>query len=70
MNDGPGEEPDEIDGLVEEVWDGRGSWLGGGVVVAFSPDEDGDVVLTLPPHAVLGTRVADGWLDLAVPLLT
>ena len=67
MTDTPDEEADDIPEMIEEVWDGEGLWLGGGVVVARSPTPDGDVILTLPPHAFMGTR-NDGWQDVAMPL--
>ena len=57
----------DIPEMIEEVWDGKGSWLGRAVEVARSPSPDGDVILTLPPHAFLGVR-GDGSKDVAIPL--
>jgi hypothetical protein len=57
---------DDIPDMIEEIWDGEGSWVGR-VEVDRSPTLDGDVILTLPPHAFLGVH-GDGRKDVAMPL--
>ena len=57
---------DDIPDMIEEVWDGEGSWVGR-VEVARSPTLDGDVILTLPPHAFMSVH-RDGRKDVAIPL--
>ena len=69
MADDLGELNDEdIPAMVEEVWDGRRSWYAGDVEVARSMTPDGDAILTVPPMAITGTRISDGWVDVVVPL--
>ena len=58
---------DDIPDMIKEVWDGEGSWLGRGVEVARSPTLDGDVILTLPPHAFIGVH-RDGRQDVVISL--
>ena len=67
MTDTPDEEADDIPGMIEEVWDGEGLWIGDRVLVARSPGPDGDVILTLPPQAFTGTW-DDGSQDVVIPL--
>ena len=57
----PDDEDDDLPEMVEEVWDGRGSWYGGDVVVARSLTAGGDAILMVPPAAITGTRISDGW---------
>ena len=68
MTEIPDDEEDDIPEMVEEVWDGRDSWYGGDVVVARSLTRDGDAILTIPPKALTGTRIGDGWVDVVIPL--
>ena len=68
MTEVPDDEDDDIPEMVEEVWDGRGSWYGGDVAVARSMTADGDAILTVPRAAITGTRISDGWIDVVVPL--
>jgi hypothetical protein len=68
MTEVPDDEDDDIPEMVEEVWNGRGSWYGGDVAVARSLTADGDAILTVPPTAITGTRISDGWIDVVIPL--
>ena len=56
----------DIPEMIEEVWDGEGSWLGR-AQVARSPAPDGDVIFTLPPQALVGDSPS-GDRDVVVPL--
>lgn len=57
---------DDESTMTESTWD-EGAWIGP-VLVALGEDSEGDVLLTVAKHAIMGTTVDGEGVDIALPL--
>lgn len=58
---------EDVSGMIEDFWDGKGSWIGS-VEVAYGPTADGDAIFTLPDFAMPSISLDGTQRDVAMPL--